>query len=379
MIRGKLAYLNRLYSRFPIKTVYSERIEGSSPPSVFVGRIGYPKVYVGPMVPQTHGDTGFMDKPEAWTGKTAADIVSFRFQLVRGKQTTGVKDRSDFVLSMQEVALARNSVGIDMELKKKPKGSFLHEEIQPFGPSAPIKNVKIDSSRFDSRMEKAYYDTDLLARDAVVRLYENGALISAIQKAFSTGAFGIEKNRKLVPTRWSITAVDDMIGLHLLEKVKAYDTISEYRIYETENLNNKFVIIMLPTPWQYESMEAWFPQIIGDKLEIYSDFERYEKKKGYALIGGCYYSARLAIAEALEKEKKQAAAILLRESYPGYIPLGVFNVRENVRNALKTKPEKFESLHSALSHASSLLKIPISQWIRQSTLLKEIASGEKPI
>src|SRR5205807_10482936 len=33
----------------------TKQISGSSPPGVFVGRFGYPKVFVGPMVPQFQG------------------------------------------------------------------------------------------------------------------------------------------------------------------------------------------------------------------------------------------------------------------------------------------------------------------------------------
>ncbi|HEC94461.1 MAG TPA: hypothetical protein ENI45_00670, partial [Thermoplasmatales archaeon] len=34
-----------------IKMINSLTLEGSSPPSVFIGRIGYPKVAIGPLVP----------------------------------------------------------------------------------------------------------------------------------------------------------------------------------------------------------------------------------------------------------------------------------------------------------------------------------------
>ncbi len=41
-------------------------LEGSSPPSVFVGRVGYPKVSIGPLIPPVHGDTSILDTPEKW-------------------------------------------------------------------------------------------------------------------------------------------------------------------------------------------------------------------------------------------------------------------------------------------------------------------------
>src|SRR2546422_9032070 len=44
----------------------TKRISGSSPPGVFVGRFGYPKVFVGPMDPPASGDQGTLDIPECW-------------------------------------------------------------------------------------------------------------------------------------------------------------------------------------------------------------------------------------------------------------------------------------------------------------------------
>ena len=67
-------------------------LEGASPPGVFVGRFGYPKVYVGPLVPPVHGDTEVLDTPEAWIGRSMEDIVSFRSQLVRGMHRVNVAD-----------------------------------------------------------------------------------------------------------------------------------------------------------------------------------------------------------------------------------------------------------------------------------------------
>ena len=62
----------------------SEDIAGMSPPSVFIGRIGYPNVYVGPLVPPVHEDTSIYDLPEQWFGKSMDEIVGFRSLLVRG-------------------------------------------------------------------------------------------------------------------------------------------------------------------------------------------------------------------------------------------------------------------------------------------------------
>ncbi|MBI2144646.1 hypothetical protein HYU17_05905 [Candidatus Woesearchaeota archaeon] len=378
MIRGKASYLSRLYSRIGnFKTVeYSEKMEGSSPPSVFIGRYGYPKVAAGPLLAPERGDTSILDLPEQWlpAQKTTADIVDFRMQLVRGKQTVNVKEKAEekkIVSLLQEVALAKNSLEVAAEFKKKPTGRFFHEEVQPYGPSAALKELSLGNSKFDPKLEKAHYDTDLKAKDAVIQLYEKGVLFSSIQKAFSTGAFGMGKNRKLVPTRWSITAVDSTISGNLLQEIKQLDTIESYRVYESTTLNNRFIVILMPTMWRYEWIEAFFPSIVGDKLEIFGDHEKFERKTEYSPVGGCYYSARLAVAEKLKAEGKQAGVIILREAYPGYLPLGVWNVRENMRLAMRLGCHSFEAFNNALSYAFSRLKLSLGTWLQHSTLLKE--------
>src|SRR5208337_4032297 len=57
------------------ETAFSNQISGSSPPGVFVGRYGYPKVSIGPMVPPEFGDTTILDTPERWLGRPIETIV----------------------------------------------------------------------------------------------------------------------------------------------------------------------------------------------------------------------------------------------------------------------------------------------------------------
>ena len=358
----------------------SEDIAGMSPPSVFIGRIGYPNVYVGPLVPPVHEDTSIYDLPEQWFGKSMDEIVGFRSLLVRGKHRVNVQKFSEagkILDHTRDLALTDNSVDIELNLTKKPRGSiYLDDDVQPFGPSAPIRDLRVSNARYNDKIEKAYYDTDLRATNAVVDLYNRGVLVTKIQKAFSVGAFGVEKKRRLVPTRWSITAVDDIISKSLVEKVKTFPEINEYRVYESVYLDNVFEVLMIPAQWSYESMEAWYPGTVwnpsGSNVAIYSDWEGYNGRTTYAQIGGCYYSARLAVCELLQKEGRQATAIVLREARPGYImPIGVWQVRENVRNAMRQKPYTFKSLAESLQFISGKFEIPLQRWIIQSELIKK--------
>jgi hypothetical protein len=361
-------------------------MDGASPPSVFVGRIGYPYVYAGPLVPPVHEDTSFFDLPEFWFGKSMDEIVGFRSMLVRGKHRVHVKrfeEAGKIMDKTRELALSNGPVDVELAFKKKPqKRLVLDDDIQPFGPSALIRSMGIGTSRWDHQIEKAYGDTDLKAAEAVVTLHKKGGLVSRIQRAFSVGAFGLKKQRRLVPTRWSITAVDSIISKNLMEQVKTFPELNEYRVYESKYLDNQFEILMAPDAWSYEAMEAWYPGTVwnptGRNVVLFSDWEGFDGRTTYASIGGCYYAARLAVGELLIKERRQASVVVLREIRPGYImPVGVWQVRENVRNALRRSPLKYNTLEEALARIASQFRIPLKRWVESSKLLQDALFQKK--
>ncbi len=358
----------------------SDQIDGSTPPGVFVGRFGYPNVMVGPMMPPYHGDTTILDTPELWLGKTVQEIVDLRYSLVRGKTRVNVFDAQEpfgIVDRLQELALSRSPAESEAQFKHRPSGALvLSDEVQPFGPSASLLNFQAWGMKADRRIEKVYYDRDLSAVDAIVQLHEDGVLTTRIQRAFSMGMFGVGSRRRLVPTRWSITAVDSTVSEKLLDEIKHLPTIDEYRVHTFGYIDNRYVVILIPAMWCYESIEAWFPGTAWNEAGTYpammGDHEGYQGRTTYASIGGCYYACRLAIAEHLLKERRQSAALVLREIHPGYIlPVGVWNVRESIRAALSICPKRFENFHSALGFALSGLGIPRRAWIQSSHILRE--------
>jgi DNA repair protein NreA len=360
------------------EATFSDQIAGSSPPGVFVGRYGYPRVSIGPMVPPQFGDTTILDTPEEWLGRPIETIVDYRYSLVRGNMRARVEDAanpSSTMQKLQELSMASRPVDTELRLSKAPRRTLaLSEDTQPYGPSAPLEKFVTSSVSVDKRLEKAHYDRDLLAGDAVFSLYREGILVTRLQRALSIGMFGEGAKRRFVPTRWSITAVDSTISLRLVDEVKGNPTIDEYRVYSYGVYDNQYVAILLPEPWRFEWIEAWFPNTTWNQYAtqpyMIGDYEEYFGRKTYAKVGGCYYSTRLAVAEELEREGKQAAAIVLRETYPGYLmPLGVWNVRESIRMLMKQQPEKHDTFGKALEAAMSKLKINEKKWRETSVLI----------
>ncbi len=360
------------------KSIDTNRIDGSSPPGVFVGRLGYPRVSIGPMVPPRHGDTSILDTPEEWLGKPIETIVDYRYSLVRGNAKARVDDARSptrLLSSLQELAMASSPVETELRLTKAPRKILtLSEDTQPFGPSAPLQAFRAANASVDRRIEISYYDRDLKAADAVNMLYTKGVLVTRIQKTFSLGMFGEGGRRKIVPTRWSITAVDSTISQNLIDRIKSYPTIDEYRVYVFDVYDNQYVAILLPEEWRFEWIEAWFPNTTWNQFTnqpyIIGDYEEYFGRTTYAKVGGCYYSTRLAVAEALEREGRQAAAIVLRETYPGYLmPLGVWNVRESIRTLMKQKSSAFDTFREALKFALGRMRITREKWFASSVLI----------
>ncbi|RLI04697.1 hypothetical protein DRO26_04120, partial [Candidatus Bathyarchaeota archaeon] len=246
----------------------------------------------------------------------------------------------------------------------------------------PLRELKVSTIKTDRNLEKCFYDYDLKAGEAVLKLYSSGVPVSRINFSLSLGMLGRIKSRRIVPTRWSITAVDNIISLNLIEEIKHYDTINEYRVYTFKNLDNLFIAIFIPGSWSFEWIEAWFPGTVwnlkGKTPELMGDFEDFGGRKTYANVGGCYYAARLAVAEALRFERRQASVLVFREIYSGYtMPVGVWNVRESLRKALKSKPQTFKSFREILTYVTAKLKVPLREWVKSSVLLKKMLFQRK--
>ncbi|MEM0266811.1 MAG: hypothetical protein QXM23_05945, partial [Archaeoglobaceae archaeon] len=284
-----------MLSRYRIKVDFNLReVFGSSPPSLFVGRANYPRVRVCPAVPPLVGDTTLYDRPELWAEIPIEKILDFRLSLIHGQFVTDVRDPSSREANvLQEISLYEKSVELEVVFEKSPTPKVFFDDLTPpMGPSAPAKDVRICSTpKAPKIVESVYESNDLNASEAMRLLYEKGIAVSHIQKLLSAGALGIK--RKLVPTRWAITAVDDSISKQLIEELKHFEILDHYRVFVLKEKKNLFMVILTPNSWRFEWGEAWFPQTtwnFGSEVCIETDWEDYKGRKTYASLGGCYYA-----------------------------------------------------------------------------------------
>jgi hypothetical protein len=250
-------------------------------------------------------------------------------------------------------------------------------EAAPFGPSAPLKDFKLAASSADKRIEAAYYDTDLRASDAIADLYERGVQTSQIHKVLSIGMLGARKARKLVPTRWSITATDDVLSKHVVDAIEFNPPIDTFEVRVFSHLANHYAVILLPDDvWSFEMIESWFDS--DGRMGIGSDYEDARGLDHYPTIAGAYFAGKLAVAEHFSKISRKGAGLVLREIHPEYVmPLGVWQIREGVREAMKNPSHNFETLADALTFACSHMSVSKSEIQRRSVTWGNLHSQKR--
>ena len=348
-------------------------------PNVFVGKYGYPNVNVG-MLSTEHYDNH--DAPLKWSAEDYGiqQVIDLRTALVNSNFKANVKSFSDRYMEMtQEVSLAAKPVDVEISLNKKPNFSLsFNQDTMPHGPSVKLEKARVtENVKVPWKVEKAVSDTDLKAKDAVLGLRKNFDE-HYLTKILSVGNLGIGKNRKLVPTRWSITAVDDMVGKDMIADVKQCRH-GDYMAWFGSYLGNYYVVLMFPDVWRYELFET----SVGEKVMFGSDFEGYDGRKEYAHnTAGGYYAARHAVLERLTGLRRQASVLCLRFITNDYwAPLGVWVVREATRNAMKAKPIVFDDKELMLRYAKALVKkkfgFDLERLYSQSKLLKEMGDQTK--
>jgi hypothetical protein len=219
------------------------------------------------------------------------------------------------------------------------------------------------------KVDQMVEDRGAGAAAAVGELYTSGIGTDHISRMLSLGLLG--KRRKLVPTRWSITASDDMIGKLLKGRILDFSQVNDYYLFSGEDLGNHFEILLLPRPFSFELVEIWMARCVwAEEGFIGGDREDERAKKEYSSLAGGYYAARLAVLEHLAGQGRQAGVLAVREISEAYwAPLGVWVVREVARKTLQAEPRRFGSLAEALAEMEKRIRTPAGQWRKEARLL----------
>ena len=346
---------------------------GPSPPSLFVGRYGYPKVRTGPSAawladedadaaPLVSGD------PADLFGRPLEEVAARHANLITGGSAMSVKSpRSpDAMLeTTQQIAMAESSVDVELDFAKPimvGMNPTFDSMSTPLGPSGEVLRAEVVGHvSIPRKVDAVANEDDLLAVDAMDELTEASIGEAQISRLLSSGLLGREGSRKLVPTRWSITATDDMLSKRLWERVREHPSLDKVLVYEATYLDNIFHIILTPGLWAFHMLEAWTRGSVWTGTgKVLGDWEDLKPRSEYAhRITGAYYSARLGVLEQMDSMRRSGACLLWRDIGPGYwAPVGVWLIRETVREAMKQAPKQFDSLKHAVDYVAPKVSAP---------------------
>lgn len=361
-----------------------------SAPAPFVGHHGYPDINVGILSPaEIREDAWEFDAPKYWAEHDykIPRIIDLRSSLVNSRFKANIKQASKYLEIAQLVGMSAKPVDVEFKLKKKPVFRMNFEaHAAPMGPNALIEKASItENPKIPQKVDKVVSDTDLKANDAVVYLYQHGFDENRLSELLSVGTLGVKTDRKLVPTRWSITATDDVLAKHLLEQIRFNDKY-EYAAFFGGYLGNYYLHLFFPEVWSYELFETYVGKSVwhdSTNIDFMTDYEAFEGRKDYAdNCAGGYYAARLGVAEHLNKIKKQASVLSLRFITGEYaVPLGVWVCRQASRKSLSQKPIYFASKELMLNYARLIVKkkfgVDVDFILRESKLLREMNNQRK--
>jgi hypothetical protein len=363
------------------------RVDSISPPSVFIGsKLKYPLVNVGILSPLNKDENSWLyDDAKYWAENNLniEEVLGLRNGLLNSRFQAKVSDirlNKKFVEVAKNIAISSKQVDIEIELKNRLiVGREKDKVLTPHGMQAGLKSVEITGNlKVDTKVDKVMND-DLKASEAMEFLYKNDFNEYTLSKILSVGVMGLEKNKRLVPTRWSITATDDILGKQLLKNVKNYPWIENHELFYGEFLGNQYILLMFPSVWSYELFELYLPHSSwnpGNEIKASTDMEGYSGRKEYAFdTAGGYYASRFAIIEYLNSIKKQAGVLAIRIETPSYwAALGVWVVRESVKKALKNRM-KFPSREELVESVKKIGKIKydfnFADILAKSKLLQE--------
>jgi len=342
-------------------------MSGPSPPSLFVGRYGYPEVRAGPSASWIPEDTQSDDAtiggdPAKLFGRPLEEVAARHANLITGGRRMPVSSTvspDDVLEATQVIAMSSGSVDVEMDFERPiPIGGnpTFDSMSTPLGPSGDVLRAEVvGHASIPRKVDSVIGETDLPASEAAGELTNSGIGEAQISRLLSSGLLGKKKRRKLVPTRWGITATDDMLSKRLWSDVRYHPPLDKVLVFEATYLDNRFHVILTPDLWAFHMLEAWTRgSVWTESGKVLGDWEDLEPRSEYAhRITGAYYSARLAVLEHMDSIRRSGACLVWRDIGPSYwAPVGVWLIRETMREAMRTKPKYFDSLEDAIDYVA---------------------------
>lgn len=350
--------------------------ETDTPPGIFVGSYGYPSVLAGPTALYQRD---LFDYSRDRRAMSMEDIISTNSNVYRTATSVNVK-RPDSSISEYILESASSTKNFEIEFtanhftaRRMEDGDFFET---PVGSTAMVSGLRVTGNpKIPQIVDYLHEDPYVKASDAIMKLYTKGFKPEYLQNIVAGGIVGLKNNRKMVPTRWSITATDDMIFKQMKQEILRYDWIPEIRVFNNTFLGNHFQVILLPGPFSFEMLEQWNRGSLWGQGSVAIDYEGTRGRTTYAsAITGAYYAARLSAVQYLKTIRRQASIIVIRNIGPEYYsPLGVWVIRSGVEESFSKPMEKFDSTQTLVKEKQFI----IPETRTKSRILKEQTSQRR--
>lgn len=337
---AKKEFLNKTKIRFykelklaQSKLKNTKEIEGYASGSI-VGEKNYPFLKIHSVSNENKKSSFF--KLNNLVKKNYNDIIKIKAKSILGStQETYIKKTKERVNNeLQNIYKSKKAIEFTSEFEKEIKFDkiIINKLSGILGSKNELKSIILNQNPPTSKQIEKFTQKDIKSKQAIISLYEKGINEQQIINLLALGSFGIDINKKLVPTKWAITAYDQTIEKHLFNKIKKNKIIQNYEIYLHQDKGNFFIIILTSDILNGEIIEKFE----GGSPSDYFDHENKLDKKEPATSGG-YFSTKLGIFEHLCQKNKQAGIISIRIIEDYDIHLGVIFVRECARQAMKNR------------------------------------------
>ncbi len=311
---------------------------------------GYPRVYaapgLGPPVP---------DEAETLADLNFERVVEVSGTTLRKGERRHAREPYDLSDQNVEAAVSGRPVEGTLTVERTVSGP----ESSPFVGPLVEGSLEVDGTPRVPRPLERMHEDEVKAREAVAELIlEKGLDENLVARALSLGLLGIE--RKLVPTRWAVAAVDSMVSEELLPRVRELPPADDWVVLRGELYGNEMWVLAGPGPYSLRLVEVYVPGApwSSDEVTVLEDREGpHRPMREPRETGGAFLAVRTAVLEGMIEEGRSRSVTVIRVVKPEYpIPLGAWVIREAVRRAEEVG--RFEDGDEVLGFLSERLKGP---------------------
>jgi len=310
---GYCPILKKIHAQHKQSKTLKQDLFGSSN-EAFVGSANYPNVSWGPVL-SLDENKGMREVYEEGYEK----VMEYRSAMVKGRRFGGIRPHKRSVEETQEAALSVRPVDLEVNFSKVPRYDMRFSSVvAPTGASAPMRRVKV---------------------------CDNPKIPRVVDTLIDEG-----------------------------RRVRKHKQLNRVWVFSHESFSNHYEVMIAPGAWEFENFEAWCPKSIwnlgGSRARVSSEYEPFGGRSKYAASqAGAYYAVRLAVLEFLDQIRRQGRVVAIREVYEGYqVPVGVFQVRENARDAMKNH-QMYSGVGEALELISKRLRLPLGEYTKRSKII----------